>query len=372
MFAAAINIRSAPVSQSAVASLKAIFSVLMGLSVTNTLVVLIRGAPGSPITPLSDLTPQPSIFAAVLLFTIVRFYLGNVRHVDDFYVLGTVEGQPLDPKMRAAGRFVWDFAVLLVQALFFGVASFYIGRGAPFTLIMMMLLFVDIIWTVATQGVAPHQRTWFINNLTHLTAITICYGFHVKYPHSAIPLYCGIGFLLTNGGVDFVKSRAFYFADRRGEKAVFLSAPFTQLLQDQGGGLPAETRGHLESIIDRLEARGWSVDNAHRRERWGAALDRPLAALTADLKGIETADTLVAIIGSPPSPGVQLEIGFALARGKEILLVVGRDDPIPYLIRGVIDRESVVLVRRSQHDEKELAEAVLEGLDRLRSTKGRS
>jgi hypothetical protein len=355
------------VSQSAVSSLKAIFSILMGLSVTNTLVVLIRHNGDPPVEALAELDPMHAVFAAVLLFTIARFYLGNVRHVDDFYVAATVDGRPLDPRMNAAPRFVLDFAVLLVEALMFSLASFYIVHPANFIEIVMALLAVDILWTVAARGVAPHSGFWFSNNLVHLLAIAVCFGFHLRYEESLLPFYFAIGLLLTNGVVDFAWNRSFYFADRRYEKTIFLSAPFTQLLTNSG--LPIEVRERLDAVIDHLEAKGWSVDNAHRRERWGASLDSPYTAVTADLKGIEDAGVLIAILGSPPSPGVQLEIGFALANNKKLILVADTEDPMPYLIRGVVERESVVLVQKSHAHQgnHELSEAISDALRRLRT-----
>src|SRR5262249_44617055 len=153
-----------------------------------------------------------------LLFTIVRFYLGNVRHVDDFYVARAVEGNPLPPEATAAGKFVSDFVVLLLEALLFGLASFYVVHSANFTLLLMALLAIDIVWTVAARGVSAHQRFWFANNLTHLLAIIACYVLHLKHEHSLVPFYCAIGLLLTNGLADFVGNRGFYFANRQPDR----------------------------------------------------------------------------------------------------------------------------------------------------------
>lgn len=361
---------AARASQSAVSSLKAIFSILMGLSVTNTLVILIREDGDPSVTALAGVDPLHAISAAALLFTIARFYLGNVRHIDDFYVAAMVDGKPLDPRMNAAPRFVVDFAVLLVEALMFSLASFYITREVNFIELLMALLAIDILWTVATRGVAPHSGLWFSNNLVHLFAIAVCFGFHLEYEESLLPFYFAVALLVTNGIVDFAWNRDFYFADRLPEKAIFLSAPFSQLLTKDG--LPAEFRERLDAVIDHLEAEGWSVDNAHKRERWGTSLDSPYTAMIADLEGIDDAGTVVAILGSPPSPGVQLEIGFALARNKKLVLIADIDDPMPYLIRGVVERESVVLIRLSDshRGNYELGEAISGALERLKAGDG--
>jgi hypothetical protein len=358
------KLTGARVSQSSVSSLKAIFSILMGLSVTNTLVVLIHEG-GIGIASLAGINDLHGVFAAVLLFTIARFYLGNIRHIDDVYVAESVDGKPLDPRVNSASRFVRDFTVLLLEALLFSLASFYVVHRANFIEILMVLLVVDILWTVSTRGVAPHSGFWFDNNLVHLVAIAVCFGFHLKYPPSQIPFYFAIGLLLTNGLLDFAWNRDFYFADRVSNKAVFLSGPFTQLLR--GNELPVEFRERLTAVIDHLEAKGWSVDNAHRRERWGARLDSPYTAANADLDGIEKAGVLVAFLGTPPSPGVQLEIGFALARNKKIVLIADEDDQMPYLIRGMVERDSVVLIRQpvSSGNHQDIGERISAGLERL-------
>lgn len=248
----------------------------------------------------------------------------------------------------------------------FGLASFYIAHDADFTLILMVILFVDIIWSVATRGVSPHQDIWFLNNSGHLAGIFVCYGVYVAY-HSSVLLYIALAFLFSNGCFDFVKSAGFYFADISSRAGIFLSAPFTQLIDAETSELSKDARAGLEAIIDHLEARGWTVANAHRRERWGAVLDSPLTALTADLAGIGEASALVAILGAPPSPGVQLEVGFALARGKKIVLIVDDDDPVPYLIRGVMESPSILVVRprRAKKEHHELGDAIADALGRL-------
>jgi hypothetical protein len=354
-----------PVSPSGVSSLKAIFSILMGLSVTNTLVVLIKSNGEGSITPFADLDPLHLVFAGVLLFTIARFYLGNVRHVDDFYVNASVDGVPLDPHATSASRFALDFTVLLIEALMFSLASFYIVHPTNFIEIVMALLVIDILWTTSASADAPHSWFWLRNNLVHVLLIAVCFGFHLKYETSLLPFYFAIGLLLTNGLIDMVWNRGFYFADRGHEKTIFLSAPFTQLMID--GGLPAAVQKDLNFVIDHLEGEGWLVDNAHRREHWGTRLDSPLRAVGADLRGIEKAHILIAILGSPPSPGVQLEIGYALARNKKLVIVAEANDPMPYLIRGVVEHESVVLLRQSLGgaSENEFGGALSEAFQRL-------
>lgn len=335
----------------------------MGLSVTNTLVILIRGH-GGGVPPLLAIRAEPVVLATVLFVTIVRFYLGNDRHVDDTY--GPSRGGTFTGRTNhTALRFVIDFSILLLEALMFGVASFYVGRVYDFLVIMMAILLVDIAWNGGTQGTTPHQRVWLLNNLGHLAAIFVCFAWH-QATRESIAGYLAIGLLLSNGLVDFWWSRTFYFARPSQGKSVFLSAPFSSVLDEHKGNFPPEVRERIETIIDRLEAREWIVFNSHRRERWGADLDTPYAALRNDLEAIASAERLVAVVGTPPSPGVQLEIGFALACGKPVVIVNdnANSHDLPYLIRGVIEHESSSLLHAERYsDPHELAEIIQRRLE---------
>jgi hypothetical protein len=124
---------------------------------------------------------------------------------------------------------------------------------------------------------------------------------------------------------------------------VFLSAPLTQILAKGREGVLAFADVWNE-VIHELESSGHAVFSAHRREEWGAALNEPAEALVADLEGLRAADLVVAYIGSPPSPGVQLEIGYALALGRPFLIFVDRNQPEPYLLRGMPQVAQVELV----------------------------
>jgi nucleoside 2-deoxyribosyltransferase len=115
---------------------------------------------------------------------------------------------------------------------------------------------------------------------------------------------------------------------------IFLAAPLTRHL-----GQDPQTRDfrfQWTRVIDALEAAEHDVFSAHRRERWGAGLYSPEDALVADLKGLRESDLVVAYVGSPPSSGVQLEIGYSLAFKKPLLVFVDRGQEEPYLLRGIV------------------------------------
>jgi nucleoside 2-deoxyribosyltransferase len=124
---------------------------------------------------------------------------------------------------------------------------------------------------------------------------------------------------------------------------IFLSAPLTQYVTGASTG-PANFREEWDALADALEMSGHEVFSAHRREAWGEKLDPPEAALPADLGGLKWCELVVAYVGDPPSPGVQLELGYALALGRELLVFMDRGQREPYLVRGLAAAGAAQLV----------------------------
>jgi hypothetical protein len=116
---------------------------------------------------------------------------------------------------------------------------------------------------------------------------------------------------------------------------IFVAAPFTQWLQQGGGSVPDTYRVWLEELHEALRAGGHDVISAHEREAWGDDLEPASSALRADLESILSCDVLVAELGNPPSPGVQMELGVALVAGKRIVVLAQVGAPIPYLVTGL-------------------------------------
>jgi nucleoside 2-deoxyribosyltransferase len=119
---------------------------------------------------------------------------------------------------------------------------------------------------------------------------------------------------------------------------LFLSAPLTQFVVDLQEGRDtsgSDFRVEWESITAALEKSGHEIFSAHRREEWGTKLDPPDAALVADLGGLRWSEIVIAYVGDPPSPGVQLELGYALALERRLIIFIDVGQAEPYLIRGM-------------------------------------
>lgn len=115
---------------------------------------------------------------------------------------------------------------------------------------------------------------------------------------------------------------------------VFLGGPFKGIVDDSGTMHPQE-RARYEALISGLEAAGCHVDNAHRREGWGAAFLPPKECTRRDFDEIASSDVVVAFPGSPPSPGTHIELGWASALGKPLVLLIEEHTEYAFLVQGL-------------------------------------
>lgn len=141
---------------------------------------------------------------------------------------------------------------------------------------------------------------------------------------------------------------------------LFFAAPFTQMLDEVTNRIAPDYREWLSDILRFLENLGFKVISSHRREKWGEGLLTPAAALDADIHAIEGCDLLVAYLGDPPSPGVQLELGVALACRKRLILLTESGLNLPYLLNGIPDvgRGQIIRFRDTEDLFRLLTEAL--------------
>lgn len=116
---------------------------------------------------------------------------------------------------------------------------------------------------------------------------------------------------------------------------VFVAAPFTQMLDPTTKLVDPTFRSWLEKLIGTIAQSGHEPISAHVRENWGASLDPPDVALKTDIDDLRQSDVVVAEVGSPPSPGVQYELGAATILDIPLILLVDPAQPSPYLNPGI-------------------------------------
>ncbi|MGW8953947.1 nucleoside 2-deoxyribosyltransferase [Streptomyces sp. NPDC055709] len=126
-----------------------------------------------------------------------------------------------------------------------------------------------------------------------------------------------------------------YLARDLGVNTLFLAGPFLQLLDPVTGEMPEGTRTPFATLIEHFEGHGLSVHNAHRREAWGAELMQPDECTRLDQEEIKKADVFVALPGYPASPGTHIEMGWASAFEKPIVLLLEEGQEYAFLVRGL-------------------------------------
>jgi nucleoside 2-deoxyribosyltransferase len=359
---------------STIESLKEIVVFLAALTFTNALSTLLLDENTKQIRHLSSIKFEHLFCFLFLIFGVIRFYHGNWRLLDDNYKIGSNRGGLRQSERK---NLIWfDFICVLAVALAFALLSFFINDFSRFVIVYAVIVIIDILWLFVTSrgpilrvaGGAIHFRlqgtTWFWNNFGHflvfgvitsayLLILAIGYRNHLedfldavrslKFEKDTIFFSIIVLVLLVNAIIDFISNRQLYFprlqpvtfnAQNDQIEAVFLAAPFTQFLSDANGvHAMGDYQSILAKVIDLFESRGFVVFNAHRREGWGEKLEAPATALTNDREEIARSDLIIAILGTPASPGVQLEIGYSIALNKPVVVLAKKGEFVPYLNR---------------------------------------
>lgn len=199
---------------SALASLKEIVSIIMGLALTNSILALITLHHYTSVAPLSALPVWSVLFTLVLVANIIRFYHGNVRHVDSLY--GESAREVAACTHGSLGNLGLDFTVVFIQSIIFAVLSFYASRRPDFLLLFIILLMFDLIWNIVTQQEASeardvsHQRGWMLNNVVGVLALVVFYMAYQEH-HHVVWLEVGAAVVAVNTLADYVISWKFYF-----------------------------------------------------------------------------------------------------------------------------------------------------------------
>ncbi|UQX03459.1 nucleoside 2-deoxyribosyltransferase [Streptomyces sp. RerS4] len=131
---------------------------------------------------------------------------------------------------------------------------------------------------------------------------------------------------------------------------VFLGGPFKGIVDPATGEMDKKHRRRFEALLDRLDSEGHVVHNAHRRESWGAAFLTPEECTRLDFDEISASDVFVAFPGAPASPGTHVELGWASAMGKPVVLLLEPDAEYAFLVRGLHTVADVTVITVGDDD----------------------
>lgn len=116
-------------------------------------------------------------------------------------------------------------------------------------------------------------------------------------------------------------------------RRVFLAAPYSQFMDPSTGQVEDVWQERLERLRTAFLDAGSAVFNAHHSEVWGQEWRAPEVCTPIDHAAMTSCDVVCALVGTPPSGGVAVELGWASALGKPCLLLVGGDSaPSPLLV----------------------------------------
>lgn len=117
---------------------------------------------------------------------------------------------------------------------------------------------------------------------------------------------------------------------------IFFAYPFTQLLNHQSGLIEKENIDFIMRVIKELKGMGHSVFSAQLREEFGAKLMNADSATYEDFNEMRSSDLVLAFPGQfPISGGVHVELGWASALGKRIILFLHKDQDYSPMVEGL-------------------------------------
>jgi len=201
---------------STISSLKEIVTIVSGLSVTNALVQLITPTSTTAIPSLQSISTQTLLLFLLLVLNIIRFYHGNMRHLDTTYTAELGKGSSGDLRLSGRNRLAVDFFVIFLQSLIFATLSFLFRTPTEFFFLFAMLLVVDVVWFLSAYQLTTdrkafeHQRRWTLNNTVAVIALLVFIGIGTNFTPSAY-VYTLSAIIALNTLVDFYISWEFYF-----------------------------------------------------------------------------------------------------------------------------------------------------------------
>lgn len=116
---------------------------------------------------------------------------------------------------------------------------------------------------------------------------------------------------------------------------IFMAFPFTQLCDARTGILQERYIEFLNNLRNDLLCLGHSVFLAHYREGWGKEVMEPKECTPADYEEMKNTDLVISFPGSPISGGVHIELGWASAMSKKILLLLNENQLYSPLVLGL-------------------------------------
>lgn len=196
-----------PSRRSAVNSLKELVVILSGITITFAITAIAKEAKNA-----NGAFPGELGLFLILVLSIIRFYHGNMRLLDDSY-LDHLEGGSTERNI------ILDFSVILVTSIAFAAMGAFIDQPVFFFSCFAMILIMDGLWGVLCISAnnidaIPIQRHWMGNNFVCGSTILIIFNVSLSHPllfRGVSPTLIIAACALGSTFYDFAVSWRFYF-----------------------------------------------------------------------------------------------------------------------------------------------------------------
>lgn len=207
---------SSTARENSVNNLQRVYTVVISLAITEGLRRLFGNFASSEILPGHEET----IALLALLFTIVPFYHGANRYLDERYIEASGDGP--------SWSLMLDFVVLFSQGLIFFVLSLLIYDRDTFFTLLSGLFVIDIIWVGITtasneSNEKPSFIKWAIIN-TIAAALIYLIVWSNLFSNREAGTYFLLFIAISRSVLDYITVWNFYYPPLRGD-SYFMPVP---------------------------------------------------------------------------------------------------------------------------------------------------
>lgn len=186
-----------------------LYTVVIGVALSLAIAGLIDPKKG-----LESVTLSATLLFASFVATLLPFYHGALRHLDDTYI------ENENPHIKN-GAFIIDFLLLFLHGIAFVVLSLLVSNPSHFIWILVGLLSIDVLWGVFTHfgssSYGPYIAEWkwalinfvFIILSVGYLIMNDIYLSNISNPKKLSLLIFIVCLLRTI--IDYVWCRTFYF-----------------------------------------------------------------------------------------------------------------------------------------------------------------
>lgn len=195
--------------ENSVRNLANLYTVIIGVALSLAVVKLVDDSAG-----LRAATVSSILLFAAFVATLLPFYHGALRHIDDAYI----ESENVNIK---DGALVVDLILLFIHGIIFVVLALLIEKPNQFAWVLIALLAIDVLWGIfayfaasPTSGVNEELKWSFINFVFVglLTWYLVSHHIYLSDTGDAMPLVILIlATCVIRSFIDYIWCAKFYF-----------------------------------------------------------------------------------------------------------------------------------------------------------------